>query len=170
VLITNEFHEFCSSTISGTSNDEKAPYGSKSMYIFIMSKISHSHRKYDTRKWYGIKHGLNRAKVWPTGHITSVGHSCVGGFLKIVLSTCLAEAVLKVSNAQRRCKEETWSPGQVAWLVGLTSGSHTPNLRPEHRLTPINITVLPLAESVKKVRFSPPPPHPKGLPNSIFVE
>jgi hypothetical protein len=71
---------------------------------------------------------------------------------------CPVEAVLKVSNAQMRCKEETWMPGQVAWLAGLTSGPHVPNLWPEHCLTPpINTMVLPLAESVKKVRFSPPP-------------
>jgi hypothetical protein len=38
VLITNEFHEFCSSTIKGTSDDEKAPYGQKSIHILIMSK------------------------------------------------------------------------------------------------------------------------------------
>jgi hypothetical protein len=48
---------------------------------------------------------------------------------------------------------------QVAWPAGLTSGPLVPNLRPEHGLTPpINTTVLPLVESVKKVRFSPPPP------------
>jgi hypothetical protein len=50
VLITNEFHKFCWSAISGTSNDGKAPYGPKSMHIFIMSKIRHSHRKYDTEQ------------------------------------------------------------------------------------------------------------------------
>jgi hypothetical protein len=50
VLITNEFHEFCWSIISGTSNNGKAPYGPKTMYIFIMSKIRHSHRQYDTGK------------------------------------------------------------------------------------------------------------------------
>jgi hypothetical protein len=75
---------------------------------------------------------------------------------KTVLSTCPAEVVLMVSNAQRQCKEETWPPGQVAWSVGLTSGPHAPNLRPEYRLTPINTTVLPPTKSVKKVRFSPP--------------
>jgi hypothetical protein len=65
--------------------------------------------------------------------------------------------VLKVSNGQRRCKEETWPPSQVAWPAGLTSGPHTPILLPEHRLTPpINTTVLPTTASVKKVRFSPP--------------
>jgi hypothetical protein len=77
--------------------------------------------------------------------------------------------VLKVSNAKRWCKEETWLPGQVAWPVGLTSETHAPNLWLEHCLAPpINTTVLPLAESGKKVRFSPLTP--KGLPNSIFVE
>jgi hypothetical protein len=127
------------------------------MHIFIMSKIRHSHRQYDTKKWRGIKHGLNRAKVWPVGHITLAGRPCVGAFPKTVLSTCLTEAVLKVSNAQRWFKEETWPPGQVAWPVGLTKGPHAPNLRPKYHLTPpINTTMLPLAESVKKVRFSSP--------------
>jgi hypothetical protein len=82
---------------------------------------------------------------------------CVGIFPKTVLSMCPEEAVLKVSNAQRRCKEETWPPNQVAWSAGLTSGPHAPNLRPKHHLTPlINTTVLPSAESVKKVRLSSP--------------
>jgi hypothetical protein len=146
VLITYEFHEFCWSTISGTSDDGKAPYGPKSMPIFIMSKIRHSHRKYDTRKWCGTKHGLNRAKVWPVSNITLAGWSCVGAILKTILFMCPTEAVVKVSNAQRRCKEETWPPGQVGWPVSLTSGPHAPNLRPEHCLTPpINTMVLPLA-------------------------
>jgi hypothetical protein len=52
-------------------------------------------------------------------------------------------------------------PGQVACSADLTSGPPMPNLWPEHRLTPINTMVLPPAESVKKVRFSPPPP--RGL-------
>jgi hypothetical protein len=139
------------------------------MHIFIMSKIRHSHRKYDTRKSCGTKHGLNRAKVWPADHITLAGWPCVGAFPKTILSTCPAEVVLKVSNAQRRSKEETWPLDQVARSAVLTSGPHAPNLPPEYRLTsPINTTGFLLAESVKKVRFSPPPP--KGLPNSIFVE
>jgi hypothetical protein len=38
---------------------------------------------------------------------------------------------------------------------GLTSGPRTPNLQPKHRLTPpINTLMLPLEESVKKVKFS----------------
>jgi hypothetical protein len=57
---------------------------------------------------------------------------------------------------ERQCKEETWPPGQVGWLVGLSSGPHAPNLWPQHRLTPpINTTVLPLVEGVKRVRFRP---------------
>jgi hypothetical protein len=47
------------------------------------------------------------------------GQPCVGVFPKTVLSTCPEEAVLKVSNAQRRCKEETWP-------AGLTGGPHVP--------------------------------------------
>jgi hypothetical protein len=85
--------------------------------------------------------------VWPTGHITLAGWPCVGTFQKTILSTYPKEAVLK----------ETWPLGEVAWLAGLTSGPHAPNLQPKHRLTlPINTIVLPLAESVKKVRFSRP--------------
>jgi hypothetical protein len=74
-----------------------------------------------------------------------VGWPCVGASPKIVFSTCLGEAVLKVSNAQRRCKEKTWPLGQVAWPAGMTSGPHAPNLQSQHRLTPpINTLVLPL--------------------------
>jgi hypothetical protein len=69
---------------------------------------------------------------------------------------CPADAVLMVSNAQRRRKEETWPLSQVAWPTVLTSGPHVPNIQPQHCLTtPINTMVLPLAESVKRVRFSP---------------
>jgi hypothetical protein len=96
--------------------------------------------------------------VWSVGHITLASRPCVSAFPKTVLSTCPVDAMLKVSNTQRRCKEETWSGGQVTWLAGLTSGPHAPNLWPEHCLTPINTMVLTLAKSVKKVRFAPPPP------------
>jgi hypothetical protein len=95
--------------------------------------------------------------VWLASHITLAGQQCVGTFPKTILSTCPEEVVLKVSNAQTWCKEETWPSGQVALLAGLTSGPHVPNLRPKHGLTPpINTTLLPPAESVKKVRFRPP--------------
>jgi hypothetical protein len=57
---------------------------------------------------------------------------------------------------ERQWSDKMWSPDQVSWLVGLTSGHHVPNLWPEHYLNPpINTPVIPLAESVKKVRFSP---------------
>jgi hypothetical protein len=82
------------------------------MHIFIMSKIRHRHKKYDTRKQPGTNHGLNRAKVWPAGHITLVGQPCVGAFSKTILSMCPVEAVLKVFNAQRRCKQESI---QIRW-------------------------------------------------------
>jgi hypothetical protein len=96
----------------------------------------------------------HKARVQPSQGADN--RPCVGAYPKTILSMCPAEAVLKVSNAQRRCKEETWPPGQVAWLAGLTSGPHTVNLWTEHHLTPhINTTVLPLVESVKRVRFSP---------------
>jgi hypothetical protein len=80
---------------------------------------------------------------------------CVGALSKTVLSMYPGEAVLKVSNDKRRCKEETRPPDQVAWTAGLTSGPHAPNIQPQHCLTPINTMVLAPSESVKKVRFSP---------------
>jgi hypothetical protein len=99
--------------------------------------------------------------------ITLADRPCVGAIPKTVLSTCPTDAVLKVSNGKRWCKEESWPPSQDAWPPGLTSGPHVHNLRPEHRLTPaVNTIVLAPAEGVKKVSFSPP----KGLLNSIFVE
>jgi hypothetical protein len=60
------------------------------------------------------KHGLNQAKVWLASHITLAGWSSVGAFPKTILSTCLVDVVLEVSNAQRRWREETWLPSQVA--------------------------------------------------------
>jgi hypothetical protein len=86
---------------------------------------------------------------WPVGHV-------LVHFQKN-LATCPTEAVLEVSNAQRQYTEETWPPGQVAWPAVMTSGPHTSNLRLEHHVTPpINTTVLPPVEGVKKVRFSSP--------------
>jgi hypothetical protein len=56
---------------------------------------------------------------------------------------------------ERQWSDLTWPPDQVAWSAGLTSGANAPNLRPEHHLSPpIKTPMLPLAESVKKVRFS----------------
>jgi hypothetical protein len=126
------------------------------VHIFILSKTRHSHRQYNTRKRHGTKHGLNRPKVCPACHFTLASRPCVAAIPKPILSTCLAEAVLKVPNTQRWCKEETWPPGQVAWSPGLTSGSHASNLWPQHRLAPpMNNMVPPPVESVKRVRFSP---------------
>jgi hypothetical protein len=79
-------------------------------------------------------HGLIREKVWLAGHITLVDRPCVDAFTKNVLSTSPEEAVLKVSTAQRWCKEESWPPGQVAWPASLTSGPHVTNLWPQHHL------------------------------------
>jgi hypothetical protein len=111
----------------------------------------------------------HKARAQPSQGVAGQPH--LGAFPKTVLSTCPREVVLKVSNTQRRCKEETWPPSQVAWPVGLTSGPHAPNLQPEHRLTPpINTMVLPPAEGVKKVRFSPPPTQGASKFNLCRVE
>jgi hypothetical protein len=108
-------------------------------------------------------------KAWAQPSQGLAGRPCVGTFPKTVLSTCPAEAVLKVSNTQRRCKEETWLPSKVAWPVGrpdkwasrAQSSARTPPY------SSYKYHGAPPVESVKKVRFSPPP---KGLTNSIFVE
>jgi hypothetical protein len=85
--------------------------------------------------------------VWPASHITLAGQPCVGAFPETIFSTCPEEAVFKLSNVQRRCKEETWPPDQVAWLAGLTSGSHmaTHCLNP-----PINTPMLPLGRKCEE--------------------
>jgi hypothetical protein len=157
---TNEFHEFCWSTISGTTDDGKAPYGPKSMHIFIMSKIRHSHRQYDTRKWHGIKHRLNRAKVWSASHITLASRPRVDTFPKPIFTTCQGESVRGVSNlgmAVQGGNLATRPSCMASWPAGLSSGPHAPNLWPRHCLTPpTNTMVLSLEESVKRVRFSPP--------------
>jgi hypothetical protein len=155
VPITKEFHEFCRSTILGTLDDRKAPYWPKSLHIFIVSKIRHSHIQYDMRKWCGIKHRLNWAKVWPAYHMTLASRPCVGTFLKTIFTTCQRKSVRGVPMWESHYKEETWPPSQVAWPTGLSSGPHAPNLQPQHHLTPpINTMVLPPVESVKRVRFS----------------
>jgi hypothetical protein len=90
------------------------------------------------------------------GHITLTDWPCLVAFPKNVLSMCPEEAMLKGSNAQRRYKEETWLPGQVAWPAGLTSGPPKPQIWLRHQLKPPKNTLLiHTTESVKKVRFSP---------------
>jgi hypothetical protein len=130
VLITNEFHEFCWSTISGTSDDRKASYRSKSMHIFNMSKIRCSHREYDTRGWCGTKPKPNRAKVGPAGWLG------VGAFSNSSLLTCQGRSVHGVSNAQSRCGHETWPPSHPSWPTSLTSGPPEPHFLPKHWLNP----------------------------------
>jgi hypothetical protein len=94
VFITNEFHEFCRFTISGTSNDGKASYGPKSMHIFIMSKIRHSHKQYDMRGCCGTKPGPNQAKVGPASPTSLTGRPGFGVFLETVSYTCQGRSVM----------------------------------------------------------------------------
>jgi hypothetical protein len=138
VPVTNEFHEFCWSTISGTSDDRKISYGPKSIHIFIMSKIRHSHKQYDMKKWRDIKHKLNRAKVWSAGHITLAGRPCVGTFPKTVFTTCQSKSVRGVYNvgkavqganlsAQPSCmagRPVKWAPCAQSSATTLTYSSY----------------------------------------------
>jgi hypothetical protein len=63
----------------------------------------------------------------PAGHV-------LAHLQKNVLSTCPDEAVIKIYNVQRWCKEDTWSPSHVAWSTILTNGLHMPNIWLELRL------------------------------------
>jgi hypothetical protein len=93
--------------------------------------------------------------MWHKAHMSSTklrcGRPCVGALPKTVLSTCPAEAVLKVSNAQRWCKEETWPPGQPdKWAPRAQSLAIAPPYSSyKYHGAP------PPTESVKRVRFSP---------------
>jgi hypothetical protein len=53
----------------------------------------------------------HKARAQPSQGVA--GQPCVGAFPKTVLSTCPAEAVLMVSNFERRCKEETGPPAKL---------------------------------------------------------
>jgi hypothetical protein len=52
---------------------EKHHIDPKSMHIFNMSEIRHSHGEYDTRGRCGTKPGPNQAKVGPVGPTSLVG-------------------------------------------------------------------------------------------------
>jgi hypothetical protein len=143
VLITNEFHKFCWSTILGTSDDGKASYGPKFMHIFNMSKIRHSHREYDTKGWCGKKPGPNWANVGPAGPTSLAGRPGVGPFSNSSLPMCQGRSVLGASNTQSQCGQETWPPDHPSWQPSLTSGPLEPHFQPKHRLNPpINTPVL----------------------------
>jgi hypothetical protein len=156
VLITNEFHEFCWSTISGTSDDVKASYGSKSMHIFNMPKIRHIHREYDMRGWCCAKPGPNRAKVEPAGPTSLAGWParcwrlfkfCFGNVSRIIRARGI------------QCPNLVWPQnlaGRPPYLAGRPDKWGPWALLSAKALTqpPINTPILLLVESVKKVRFS----------------
>jgi hypothetical protein len=156
VLITNEFHEFCWFTISGTSDDEKASYGPKFIHIFIMSKTKGSHRQYDMRGWCGTKPGPIRATVGTTDPTSLAGRPGFGIFLKSIFNTCQLKLVRRVSNVGKWYYNKAWPPCQIKWPTNQTSGPPDTKLWPRHRLNPsINTLILFLVESGKKMRFSP---------------
>jgi hypothetical protein len=154
VPITNEFHEFCWFTISGTSDDGKASYGPKFIHIFIRSKTRSSHQQYDMRGWCGTKPGPSQAKVWLAGpNPWLVGHG-----LASFQNSSSAHVNLSRQEGypmwERQCYHKACLPSQAKWPAGLTSGPTEPNLSPRHWLNPpINILLLLLAEGVEKVRF-----------------
>jgi hypothetical protein len=75
----------------------------------------------------------HKARAQPSQGVASRPHhlgqpTMCWRIFKTVLSTCPEEVVLKVSNAQRRCKEETMLPGQVTLLAGRQVGLTCPIL------------------------------------------
>jgi hypothetical protein len=121
-----------------------------------MSKIKGVHEQYDTKGRRGIRPGPSRPKVGLAGPTPLVGQLGPDIFPKTVFTTCQSKSVRGVSNvgkaverlnlvARPTCmagRPDKWASRAQSW--------------PKHRLTPPIITpVLPLAEGVKKVRFSP---------------
>jgi hypothetical protein len=92
VLITNEFHEFYWSTITGTLDDEKTPYGPKSIHILIISKTRGVHGQYDTKR----RRGTRPRPRWPK--VGLAGWPGPGVFPKTVFTTCQSKLVRVVSN------------------------------------------------------------------------
>jgi hypothetical protein len=105
VLITNEFHELCWSTISGTSNDGKAPYGSKSIHILIMSKTRGVHGQYDTKGQRGTRPRPSQPKVGLTGPTPLAGWPGPGTFPKTIFTTCQSKSIRGVSNMGKVVKQ-----------------------------------------------------------------
>jgi hypothetical protein len=83
----------------------------------------------------------HKARAQPTQ--SGAGRPGPGAFLKTIFPMCQSKSIRGVSNMEKAVERLNVAPGQVSWLAGLTSGPHAPNLWPEHRLTPINIPVLP---------------------------
>jgi hypothetical protein len=148
VIITNEFHELCWSTISGTSDDGKAPYGPKSMHILIMSKIRHCHRKYDMRKWgvVGRPHHLGQpAMCWRISKNCFVYASSRGGTQGIQ-----CPKAMQGGNSDTRPSCMAGRPNKWASCAQSLARAPPYSSYKYHDAAP------PLAESVKKVRFSSP--------------
>jgi hypothetical protein len=101
VLITNEFHEFCWSTITGTSNERKVPYGLKSIHILIMSKTRGVHRQYDTKGQCGTRPGSGQPKVGPVGPTPLAGLPGPGIFPKTIFTRCQNKLLRGVSNVEK---------------------------------------------------------------------
>jgi hypothetical protein len=92
--------------------------------------------------------------VGPAGHTPLAGRPGPGVFPKIVLIMCQSQSVRGVSNV-RKAVEQLIVAARPSFMAGWPD-KWASRVRPEHRLTPpINTPVLPLTESVKKVRFNP---------------
>jgi hypothetical protein len=153
VLITNEFHEFCRFTISGTSDDGKTSYGLKSMHIIIVSKIRHSHRQ--VRGWHGTMSGPNRAKVGLAGPTSLAGRPGFGIFFENHFIHVSREV-----GGVGQWRPKSVKAEKVDWLATCTAGRPSaPNrlkLMVEILLTFYKYPhpISPRHRSVKKVRFS----------------
>jgi hypothetical protein len=97
VLITNEFHEFCWSTILGRSDDGKAPYEPKIHTHLYYDQYKGVHRQYDMEGWCGTSHGSSQPKVGPVGPTPLAGRPCPGAFPRNIFTTCQSKSVRGVS-------------------------------------------------------------------------
>jgi hypothetical protein len=71
------------------------------MHIFIMSKMRHSHRQYETRGRCGTKPGPSRGKLVPAAPTFLASRLEFGVFSKTVSYTCQGRSVMPKVGAAR---------------------------------------------------------------------
>jgi hypothetical protein len=149
VLITNEFHKFCWSTITGTSDDGKALYGSKSIHILIMSKTRGVHGQYDMKGWCGTRPGPSRPKVGPTGPTSLADRPGPGVFPKTFFTMCQSKSVRGVSNVGKAVEWLNVAAQPDKWV------SHHQSSAREPPYSSYKYPGAPPGRKCEKVRFSP---------------
>jgi hypothetical protein len=133
----------------------KISYGLKSMHIFNMSKIRHSHRECDMRGWCGTKDRTNRAKVGLIGPTSLASRPGVGAIMNSALAMCQWRSVHGISDAQSQWRP-SWEAGRPhARLASQELASNHLKSMVELTHSTYKYPSYPLRwKSVKKVRFS----------------